>query len=35
MRKKTIEKNLSKALLEDGPFAQALFEFELEEHVEV
>ena len=34
MRKKIIEKNLRKALLEDGPFAQALFEFELEEHVE-
>jgi hypothetical protein len=34
MRKKTIEKNLRKALLEGGPFAQALFEFELEEHVE-
>ena len=29
-----IEKNLKKALLEDGPMAQALFEYELEEHVE-
>ncbi len=34
MRKKTIEKNLKKALLEDGPMAQALFEYELEEHIE-
>ncbi len=34
MRKKTIEKNLRKALLEGGPFAQALFEYELEEHIE-
>lgn len=34
MRKKTIEKNLRKALLENGPFAQALFEYELEEHIE-
>jgi|SRR3970040_1826888 len=34
MRKKTIEKNLRKALLEDGPFAQALFEYELKEHIE-
>lgn len=34
MRKKTIEKNLKKALLEDGPLAQALFEYELEEHIE-
>jgi len=34
MRKKIIEKNLKKALLEDGPFARALFEYELEEHIE-
>jgi hypothetical protein len=34
MRKKIIEKNLRKALLEEGPFAQALFEYELEEHIE-
>jgi hypothetical protein len=34
MRKKTIEKNLIKALLEDGPLAKALFEYELEEHIE-
>ena len=34
MRKKTIEKNLKKALLEDGPLAQALYEYELKEHVE-
>ena len=34
MRKKTIERNLRKALLQDGPFAQALFEYELEEHIE-
>ncbi|NUO82264.1 hypothetical protein HUU05_19500 [candidate division KSB1 bacterium] len=34
MRKKTIEKNLKKALLENGAFSQALSEFELEEHIE-
>jgi hypothetical protein len=34
MRKRIIEKNLRKALLENGPFAKALFEYELEEHVE-
>jgi hypothetical protein len=34
MRKKAIEKNLRKALLENGPFARALFEYELEEHIE-
>lgn len=34
MRKKIIEKNLRKALLENGPFARALFEYELEEHIE-
>lgn len=33
MRKKTIEKNLRKALLTEGAFAQALFEYELEEHI--
>jgi hypothetical protein len=34
MSKKTIEKNLKKALIENGPLVQALFEYELEEHVE-
>jgi hypothetical protein len=34
MRKKIIEQNLRRALLEDGPFAQALFEYELAEHIE-
>ena len=34
MRQKIIEKNLRKTLLEDGPFAQALFEYELAEHTE-
>lgn len=34
MRKKTIEKNLIKALLEDGAMAYALFEYELEEHID-
>jgi hypothetical protein len=34
MRREIIEKNLKRALLEDGPFAQALFEYELEEHIE-
>ena len=33
MRKKTIERNLKKTLLEDGPFAQALFEYEIKEHI--
>ncbi len=33
MRKKTIEKNLKKALLEGGAFTQALFEYELQEHI--
>jgi len=33
MSKKSIEKNLRKALLEDGPLIQALFEYELQEHV--
>jgi hypothetical protein len=33
MRKKIIEKNLKKALLEDGPLTLALFEFELQEHI--
>ena len=32
-RQKTIEKNLRKALLEDGPLALALFEYELQEHI--
>jgi hypothetical protein len=34
MRKKAIEKNLRKTLLDDGPLARALFEYELEEHVD-
>jgi hypothetical protein len=34
MSKKAIEKNLRKALLDDGPLARALFEYELEEHVD-
>ena len=34
MSKKTIEKNLIKALLHDGAMAYALFEYELEEHIE-
>ena len=33
MSKKTIEKNLIKALLNDGEMAYALFEHELEEHI--
>ena len=33
MSKKTIEKNLIKALLNDGEMAYALFEYELKEHV--
>lgn len=34
MSQKTIKQNLKKALLDGGAFAQALFEYELEEHVE-
>jgi hypothetical protein len=34
MSKKNIERNLKKALLDDGPLEQALFEYELEEYVE-
>lgn len=34
MRQKIIEENLRATLLEDRPFAQALFEYELEEHTE-
>lgn len=33
MSKKTIEKNLIQALLNDGEMAYALFQYELEEHV--
>jgi hypothetical protein len=33
MRKKTIEKNLRRALIANGPLAKALFEYELEEHI--
>ncbi len=32
MRKKAIEKNLKRALIDNGPLTQALFEYELEEH---
>ena len=34
MSKKTIEKNLIKALLNDGEMAYALFQYELEEHID-
>jgi vacuolar-type H+-ATPase subunit E/Vma4 len=34
MSKKTIEKNLIKALLNDGAMEYALFEYELEEHID-
>lgn len=34
MSRKKIAKNLKKALLDDGPMARALFEFELEEHLD-
>ena len=34
MRQKTIKKNLRKALLDDGPLSQDLFEYELEEHID-
>ena len=34
MRQKTIAKNLKKALLDDGPLVWALYEYELEEHLE-
>ena len=33
MSKKTIQKNLIKALLDDGEMTYALFEHELEEHI--
>jgi hypothetical protein len=33
MRKKTIEKNLKRALIANGPLTEALFEYELEEHI--
>ncbi|MFL5805457.1 MAG: hypothetical protein ACJ8CR_27440 [Roseiflexaceae bacterium] len=34
MSKKTIEKNLKRVLLDDAPFALALFDYELKEHIE-
>ena len=34
MRKKTIEKNLNRALIANGPLIEALFEYELEEHID-
>ena len=33
MSKKTIAANLKRVLLEDAPFSEALFEYELQEHV--
>jgi hypothetical protein len=33
MRKKTIADNLKRVLLDDAPFALALFEYELREHI--
>lgn len=33
-RRKVIERNLKRALLEDGPLVEALYEYELAEHVE-
>lgn len=33
-RRKIIERNLKRALLEDGPLAEALYDYELAEHVE-
>ena len=34
MSKKTIEKNLIKALLKDGPLVKALYDYELAEHLD-
>ena len=34
MGRKRIERNLKKALLKNGPMVRALFEFELEEHID-
>lgn len=34
MSKKTIEKSLTKALLNEGAMERALFEYQLEEHIE-
>jgi hypothetical protein len=34
MSQKKIAKNLKRALLDDGPLVRALFEFELEEHLD-
>ncbi|SRR6266516_1686681 len=34
MPKKTIAENLKRVLLDDAPFAQALFDYELREHIE-
>ena len=34
MSKKTIEKNLIRALLDDGTMEYALFEYELKEHID-
>jgi len=33
MSKKTIAKNLKRVLLDDEPFALALFDYELKEHI--
>ena len=34
MSKKTIAENLKRVLLDDAPFAMALFDYELREHIE-
>ena len=34
MSKKTIANNLKRVLLDDAPFVQALFDYELREHIE-
>ena len=34
MNKKTIENNLVRALLENGPMSMSLYEYELEKHIE-
>jgi hypothetical protein len=34
MSEKTIAKNLKRVLLDDAPFAMALFDYELREHIE-
>lgn len=34
MGKKTVENNLKRALLDEGPLSEALFKYELEEHTD-